>query len=172
MRQSLAFAALFLPLAGCVVAPPPGPPPPYGYPQPAYAPDAGVYPGYAYNNGSPTLVVEGTTWPLVFGGGGWGYWDGYHRWHGAPGRVGGWLDARHPGGYGIHPYGGGAWGRPAGPGFGPGRGAYGPPGGFHPGGGGGFHPGGGGGFHPAAAGARPAAGHPSGGGGGHRPGEH
>jgi hypothetical protein len=133
MRNRLAFAALLLPLAGCVVAPPPGPPPypppPGPYAQPGYPPPDAmqepVYPGYAYNNGSPTLVVEGVTWPLVFYGGAWGYWDGFHTWHGAPGPIGRWLGMRHPGGVGYRPFGGGQFGRPVG--F---RGAYGPGGGF------------------------------------------
>jgi len=167
MRLRLAFAALLLPLAGCVVPPdagpgpypypPPGYPPP-GYPPPGYPVPYGqpdlAYPGYAYNNGSPTLVVEGVTWPLVFYGGVWGYWDGYHRWHGAPGPVGRWLGMRHPGGVGYRPYGGGQWGRPGGWG---GR-AYGPPaGGYRPGVvPGGYRPTGGGGVRPAAAPARQA----------------
>jgi|HubBroStandDraft_1064217.scaffolds.fasta_scaffold65304_2 hypothetical protein len=149
MGYRLAVAALLLPLAGCVVAPPPGPgpyPPPGAYPpppgpygQPGYPPPDAmqepVYPGYAYNNGSPTLVVEGVTWPLIFWGGAWGYWDGFHHWHGAPGPIGGWLNRRHPGGVGYHPYGGGQFGRPVG--F---RGAYGPAGGYHGGAPGGGRP--------------------------------
>ncbi len=124
MRYRLALPVMLLPLAGCVV-PPPGPyyaPPPYA----AQSGDFG-YPGYAYNNGSPTLVVEGATWPLIYYGGGWGYWDGYHHWHGAPGSVGHYLDGRHPGGYGYHPYGGGPYGHPVG--FHGAVGAYGPHGG-------------------------------------------
>jgi hypothetical protein len=109
MRYRLAFAALLLPLTGCIVAPPP--PPPYGYP--VATPEFG-YPGYAYNNGSPTYIDGGVTWPLIFWGGGWGYWDGYHHWHGAPGPVGNWLSGRHPGGVGYHPFGGGPYGRPVG----------------------------------------------------------
>lgn len=157
MRYRLAFAAMLLPLAGCVV-PPPGPYAAYpqpGYPTPYPQPEF-AYPGYAYNDGSPTLVVEGVTWPLIFYGGGWGYWDGYHRWHGAPGPVGNWLNARHPGGVGYHPWGGGPYGRPGGGYPGGARGYYGPPGGNRAGG----PPGG---FRPAAAGpgrgqapARPA----------------
>lgn len=147
MRHRLAFAALLLPLAGCVVPPPPGPPPPppYGYapPPPAY-PQEFAYPGYAYMDGSPVYVVGGVTWPLVFWGGGWGYWDGYHRWHGAPGPVGRYLGSRYPGGVGYHPFGGGPYGRPMGW---HGSGGYGPGGGFRPGGG----PGGG------RSAARPAA---------------
>jgi hypothetical protein len=131
MHHRLAVAALLLPLAGCVVPPAPAPYP-YaqpGYPAPVpYGQQDLAYPGYAYNDGSPTLVVEGVTWPLIFYGGGWGYWDGYHRWHGAPGPVGAWLSGRHPGGVGYRPYGGGAFGRPVG--F---RGGF--PGGYGPGGG-------------------------------------
>jgi len=133
MRYSLTFAALMLPLAGCVVAPPQ--PSPYGYPPPgdpaAYGQQDLAYPGYAYNGGSPTLVVEGVTWPLIFYGGGWGYWDGYHRWHGAPGAVARHLEMRHPGGVGYRPYGGGQFGRPVG--FNGRPGNYGPPGGVRPG---------------------------------------
>jgi translation initiation factor IF-2 len=136
MRHRLVFAALPLLLAGCVV-PPPGPAPygyaPAGYPAPGYPVQQDfAYPGYAYNDGSPTYYDGGVTWPLVFYGGGWGYWDGYHRWHGAPGPVGGFLGRRFPGGVGYRPFGGGQFGRPAG--F---RGAYGPGGGFRPGFGGG-----------------------------------
>jgi len=150
MRLRLAFAALVLPLAGCVV-PPPGPAP-YGYPQPGYPPAYGqqdyAYPGYAYNNGSPYFIEGGVSFPLIFYGGGWGYWDGYHRWHGAPDGVRRDLDRRHPGGVGYRPYGGGFGGpqglRPEGT----------RPGGGYPvgAGGGGFRPGGG----PPPAGARPA----------------
>jgi hypothetical protein len=143
-----ALVALLLPLGGCYV-PPPGPygyapagyPPP-GYPPPYAQPDF-AYPGYAYNDGSPTLFVDGVTWPLVFWGGGWGYWDGYHRWHGAPAGVWHDLDRRHPGGVGYHPFGGGPFGRPVGLAAGP-RG-YGPPPGVR-----------------AAAAPRPAGGRPSG----------
>ena len=140
MLHRFALAALLLPLAGCVVPPPPQPVP-YGYAAPGYAP-AGYpvgqdfsYPGYAYNDGSPTYFEGGVTWPLIFYGGGWGYWDGYHRWHGAPGPVGGWLGRRFPGGVGYRPYGGGQFGRPVGLRIGPG--GYGPGGGFRGGVGGG-----------------------------------
>jgi hypothetical protein len=165
MRQSLALVALLLPLGGCVV--PPGQPVPYGYggyPQPGY-PQAvypGVaeygYPGFAYNDGSPTLFSEGVNWPLIFYGGGWGYWDGGHRWHRAPEGIERHLDQRHPNGFGYRPWGGGQFGRPEGPRFDrpggpwgggrpPGVAAGGPPGGlFGPGG---WHPGSPGpGFHP------------------------
>jgi hypothetical protein len=126
MHHRLAFAAVLLPLAGCVV-PPPGPPVPYGYPQPGYPPAYGqqdfAYPGYSYNNGSPFYVEGGVNFPLIFYGGGWGYWDGYHRWHRAPDAVWHDLDRRHPGGAGYRPYGGGGFGGP--------RGLR-PEGGYHP----------------------------------------
>ena len=124
MRRGLALAALLLPLGGCVV--PPSAPYGYGYPGsvppgypgsvPAYGPDYN-YPGYAYNEGSPTLFYEGATFPLIFYGGGWGFWDRDHRWHGAPEGVGRSLEMRHPGGVGYRPWGGGQFGRPEGPGF-------------------------------------------------------
>jgi hypothetical protein len=160
MRYSLALAALLLPLGACVATPQP-----YGYgygyggyPQPAYADDYS-YPGYAYNDGSPTYYVDGATVPLIFFGGSWGYYDGYRRFHRAPDGIERHLELRHPGGAGYRPFaGGGGFGRPEGfrqegfrPGFRPegarpegfrleGR----PGGGFQGGGfqGGGFRPGG------------------------------
>jgi hypothetical protein len=127
MRHGLALVALLLPLGGCVVPPQPvgyG----YGYPQPGYPDQDGGDPGYAYNDGSPTLAVDGATVPLIFYGGGWGYWDGSHGWHRAPDRIGRQLDMRHPGGVGYRPWGGGQFARPGG--FRPG----GEPAGFRPGG--------------------------------------
>ncbi len=77
MRRGFVLAALVLPLSGCYV--PPGPPgyaqpnyPPPGYPPPGYDPYGAVYPGYSYNDGSPTLLVDGAVMPLIFFGGGWG----------------------------------------------------------------------------------------------------
>jgi hypothetical protein len=195
LRYRITVAALLLPLAGCVVPPPAGPdmypgyagyPPGYapGYAQGPYAQSDFSYPGYAYNGGSPTYYADGVVWPLVFFGGGWGYWDHNRGWHGAPGPVGNWLAGRHPGGAGYRPYGGGAWGTPGG-GFRGGPGGYGPPGGGRGGGfagPGGGHPGGfaqpgggrpGGGFaapgvaHPVSAPSRPSGGGGGGGGGGH-----
>jgi hypothetical protein len=101
MRQPIAFLALMLPLAACVVEPAP----PMARPIPA--PEF-VYPGYAYNNGAPTLFVDGVSWPLIWYGGGWGYWDHYHRWHRAPDPVWRHLEGRYPGGAGFH------YGRPVG----------------------------------------------------------
>jgi hypothetical protein len=168
MRYRLTFAALLLPLAGCVV-PPPAPYAPYpGYPQagypgyppsgypPAYGQPDFAYPGYAYVDGSPTYFADGATWPLVFYGGAWGYWDGYNRWHVAPGPIGGYLGRRYPGGAGYRPWGGGPHGGPGGFPGGP-RGFGGPPGGAHPGPGGpGRGPAPPPGVHPAAAPAHAA----------------
>jgi len=148
MRYRLAFAALLLPLAGCVVPPDqagygygyPQPGYPGAYPQPGYP---GAYPqpdydnpGFSYYDGSPTLAVEGATVPLIFYGGGWGYWDGGHNWHRAPEGVARNLNQRFPGGAGYHPWGGGQPGRPGGPTLGGFPGGPGRPGGPPPPGGG------------------------------------
>jgi hypothetical protein len=118
MRRGLILTAIFLPLAGCVAPGAPG----YGYAQPGYAQpgygqpvDAGTgyadeaeaYPGYSYNDGSPTLMVEGAAMPLVFFGGSWGYYDGYRQFHRAPDRVWRHLETQHPRGNGLRPYNGG-----------------------------------------------------------------
>jgi hypothetical protein len=147
MRPRFALVALLLPLSGCVVPPyqagygygyaPPGYP--GAYPQPGYPgaypqPDYG-YPGFSYYDDSPTLFVDGATMPLIFYGGGWGYWDGAHRWHAAPDGVARNLNQRFPGGAGYRPWAGGPPGHPGGPSFGAGPGGPGRPGGPPPGGG-------------------------------------
>jgi hypothetical protein len=146
MRPRFALVALLLPLGGCVVPPeqvgygyPPAyPQPGYGYPAAYPQPDYG-YPGYSYYDGSPTLAIEGETVPLIFYGGGWGYWDHGHGWHRAPDRVAHNLDQRFPGGSGFHAWGGSQGVHPAGPP--PGSGWQGHPGGPPPGGGWQGHPG-------------------------------
>ena len=135
MRRTIMLAAplLLMGLSGCVAPPPPGV---YGYPgaysqpgypaayaQPGYpvAPyaDAGdIYPGYNYNAGAPSIVVEGASVPLIYYGGSWGYYDGYRRFHRAPESVWRHLETRHPGGYGVRPYAASAYPRPDGPRFG------------------------------------------------------
>ena len=130
MRRGIAWAALLLPLTGCYV-------PPAGYGAGAggysYAPpsypgtvigsgegfDTGdFYPGYAYNGGAPTIIVEGASVPLAYYGGGWGYYDRYRRFQRAPDHVWHHLENRHPGGFGFRGYGGGFIARPDGPRFG------------------------------------------------------
>jgi endonuclease YncB( thermonuclease family) len=69
--------------------------------QPAFAPgDQGG--GVAYMAGQPTAVIGGETVFLVYAGvAGWGYWDGYHRWHRAPQQYAQHLNQYHPGGRGL-----------------------------------------------------------------------
>jgi hypothetical protein len=131
MRARFALMALLLPLGGCVVPPGqvgygygyPGAYPSPGYPGAYGQPDYG-YPGYSYYDNSPTLAVDGATMPLIFYGGGWGYWDGGHNWHHAPDGVARNLNQRYPGGTGYRaapvghvggpPPGGGFGGHPLG----------------------------------------------------------
>jgi hypothetical protein len=130
MRRALPLAALLLPLCGCYVPPPdagygyaqPGYPPPagYGYAQPGYPPPTdpygNVFPGYSYNDGAPSLFVEGAAMPLIFLGGGWGYYDGRHEWHRAPDAVGRHLEQQRASGATFRSGGGGYnQGRPPGP---------------------------------------------------------
>jgi hypothetical protein len=106
-------------------------------------PYATIYPGYAYNDGAPTLLVGGVVFPLILAGGAWGYWGPGHAWFRAPDAVFRHLEDRRRAGVvfrvggPMHAFGGPGGGRPEG------------------------HPGGG----------RPE-GHPGGGGGGGRPPEH
>jgi hypothetical protein len=92
--------------------PPPGYPPP-GYPPPGYPPTAypvpqpdpyaSIYPGYAYNDGAPTLVVGGVVFPLILVGGVWGYWGPGHIWFRAPDPVFRHLEDRRRAGVVFHP---------------------------------------------------------------------
>jgi hypothetical protein len=50
-------------------------------------PYAAIYPGYAYNDGAPTLLVGGVVFPLILVGGAWGYWGSGHVWFRAPDAV-------------------------------------------------------------------------------------
>ena len=139
MRLGLMAAALILPLAGCVVQPSGSAG--YGYQASSYTAAGSSYPGaypgayegtypgdyqaadsgysgYNYNDGAPSMIVQGASVPLLFYGGGWGYWDGSRRWHRAPQYVYRHLEERHPGGYGFRGGGQGYYGRSAGPGYG------------------------------------------------------
>lgn len=155
MRQSLAIAAILLPVAGCVYQPAtrpaawsyPPPPPAYAppayappaYPRPDYQPDQvydpgpEIYPDYYYNDGAPAFVVEGVPVPVIFFGGFWGYYDRGHIWHRVPDRVAFDLNRRHPGGAGIRAFSPPRAFRPGAPrpgGFQPGSAPR--PGGFQP----------------------------------------
>ena len=103
--------------------------------------------GVSYVGGVPSAMIDGQAVFLNYAGAaGWGYYDNFHHWRGAPTRYSMHMEHFHPGGAGIRGFGGGYHG-----GFG---------GGAHFGGGfvrpaatgGGFHGGGGGGFHAAGGG--------------------
>ena len=135
--------------------------------------------GITYADGVPEAVIDGDTVFLAYAGVlGWGYYDHYHHWHGAPDRFRRHLEHFHPDGHGLRGYGheealhgegalhaeavhgavphpGMAGGFHPGPaGFRPGMAS-----GYHPGMAGGYHPGIAGGFHPGMAGGF----HPAGG---------
>ncbi len=73
-------------------------------PQPEYvlaAGDDGVD-GITYVGGAPMAVIDGASVFLVFGAGlGWGYYDHYHHWRGAPDRYRYHMDHFHPEGIGL-----------------------------------------------------------------------
>jgi hypothetical protein len=142
MRRALLISAIFLPLSAAYgQAPPPGyayPPPGYpppGYPPPGYPPPvypqpvypvpqpdpyAAIYPGYAYNDGAPTLLVAGVVFPLILVGGAWGYWGPGHVWFRAPDAVFRHLEDRRRAGVvfrvgaPMHAFGGRPEGHPGG----------------------------------------------------------
>jgi endonuclease YncB( thermonuclease family) len=88
--------------------------------------------GVTYVGGAPSVVIDGAPVFLTYAGVlGWGYYDGWHHWHGAPPPLLAHMDRFHPGGVGLPGYGPVAM-RP-GPG-GPMPGGPVPPGVFHPGG--------------------------------------
>src|SRR5271166_2381415 len=155
--------------------------------------------GVTYIGGTPSVVIGGAPVFLTYAGVlGWGYYDNWHHWHGAPPQFSSHMQQFHPGGVGLPGYmpavvrpGGGPppfAGGPMPPGGGPMRpGGFGPPGAGFPRPGGGFggpgggfiHPGGGfggpgGGFvHPGGGLGAPGGGFhppPGGGGGGFHPG--
>ncbi len=99
MRYSPVFAVMFLPLAGCVVASDQGG---YGYPTAryqtsGYVEEQEIYPGYHYNDGAPTIIVEGAPLPLTTYRGSWGYYDRRQRWQPAPEPVWRHIEQRQQG---------------------------------------------------------------------------
>ncbi len=143
-RGIWAAAAPVMPAAGPLIAVEP----PVGY---AVEDVAGPV---AYVGEEPTAVVDGEPVFFVYGDGlGWGYYDRFHHWRGAPERYASHLQRFHPEGAGLRGYGA----------RGPGQEAFGR------GGRSGFGSGGGiaAGFH----GGRPEGGHFGGAPGGVRGGE-
>ena len=62
--------------------------------------------GVTYVGGEPEAVIDGAPVFLVFGGVlGWGYYDHWHHWHGAPDRYRQHLEHFHPDGRGLRGYG-------------------------------------------------------------------
>ena len=63
--------------------------------------------GITYVGGAPTAVIDGESVFLVLGaaGLGWGYYDHWHHWHGAPDRYRWHMDHFHPDGHGLRGYG-------------------------------------------------------------------
>ncbi len=61
--------------------------------------------GITYVGGEPTAVIDGETVFLVLAGdAGWGYYDHYHHWRGAPGRYRSHMEHFHPNGQGLRAY--------------------------------------------------------------------
>jgi hypothetical protein len=61
--------------------------------------------GISYVAGVPTAVIEGETVFLTYGDdAGWGYYDHWRHWRGAPGRYRAHLDHYHPYGHGLRGY--------------------------------------------------------------------
>jgi endonuclease YncB( thermonuclease family) len=127
-------------------------------PMPAYSVAAGdEADGIAYVGGVPAAMIGGETVFLTYAGvAGWGYYDRWRHWRGAPEGFRRHMESFHPGGAGLRSF------RPAGPAFGgahlaagvghvaPSRGGF-----VHPAApGGGLRPAnaGGGGSHPANSG--------------------
>ncbi len=59
----------------------------------------------AYAGDQPTALIEGETVFLTYGDGlGWGYYDHFHHWRGAPDRYARHLERFHPDGRGLRGY--------------------------------------------------------------------
>jgi endonuclease YncB( thermonuclease family) len=62
--------------------------------------------GITYVGGAPVAMIDGEEVFLILGaaGLGWGYYDHYHHWHGAPDRFRHHMEAFHPEGRGLRGY--------------------------------------------------------------------
>jgi endonuclease YncB( thermonuclease family) len=62
--------------------------------------------GISYVGGAPVALIDGESVFLVLGAAdlGWGYYDHYHHWHGAPDRFRNHMERFHPGGHGLRGY--------------------------------------------------------------------
>jgi len=114
MGRILLLATVLLPVGSAYAQPypPPGYPLPLPFPMVVVDPFGSLYPGYAYNDGAPTLLIDGILFPLIFLGDEWGYYDPYHVWHRAPDAVYRHLEERRRAGVAFrtapppHPMGG------------------------------------------------------------------
>jgi endonuclease YncB( thermonuclease family) len=62
--------------------------------------------GISYVGGQPTALIDGEVVFLALAGAaGWGYYDHYHHWHGAPDRFARHMERFHPEGRGLRGYG-------------------------------------------------------------------
>jgi endonuclease YncB( thermonuclease family) len=59
--------------------------------------------GITYVGGAPVALIDGQPMFLVYGDNdlGWGYYDHYHHWHGAPDHFRRHMEHFHPGGHGL-----------------------------------------------------------------------
>jgi endonuclease YncB( thermonuclease family) len=73
----------------------------------AYDPGDNGVDGITYVGGEPEAIVDGESVFFLYGGdyGGWGYYDHWHHWRGAPDRFRHHLEHFHPGGHGLRGYG-------------------------------------------------------------------
>ena len=61
--------------------------------------------GVSYVGGAPMAVIDGEAAFLVYGDAlGWGYYDHWHHWHGAPDRYRAHMERYHPYGHGLRGY--------------------------------------------------------------------
>lgn len=61
--------------------------------------------GVSYVGGVPSVVVDGAPVFLTYAGGlGWGYYDQWHHWRGAPDQFRAHMEQFHPGGVGLRGY--------------------------------------------------------------------